>query len=153
MYKKILSPVDGSDTSNSGMHEAIALAKTLNAQLRFLHVIDLYLPMMELNGGFNVKYIDDILRENGNNVLNNAQEAARMAGVQAYSKITETTGQRISKIILQEAEAWSADLIVMGTHGLRGFERIIIGSDAETVVRECSQPVLLVKTTSKLTQN
>ncbi len=47
-------------------------------------------------------------------------------------------------MILNEAKAWSADLVVMGTHGRRGLARLVLGSDAEAVVRTCTVPVLLV---------
>ena len=63
----------------------------------------------------------------------------------AESKIVEALGGRVSKFVLNQVVEWSADLIVMGTHGLRGIERLVIGSDAETVVRTSPVPVLLVR--------
>lgn len=145
MYKQILCPVDGSLTSNCGMAEAIKLAKDQKAKLRFLHVIDKYFPIMDATGDFNVVYIDDILRENGKKVLKKAEAAARKAGVEADSSIVEAIGARVSKFLLKQAKEWPADLIVMGTHGLRGVERLVMGSDAETVVRDSTVPVLLVR--------
>jgi len=145
MYKKILCPVDGSDTSNRGLHEAIALAKVLNSQLMLLHVVDLYFPIMGINEGFDSAEVDEILRNNGHEVMEKALQTARAAGVNPESKILEAMGHRVSKLVLQEAQAWPADLIVMGTHGLRGIKRFIIGSDAETVTRTCKMPILLVK--------
>lgn len=145
MYQRILCPVDGSETSNCGMHEAIKLAKALNAQLRFLHVIDLYLPMTEISGEVRTVCIGDILRKHGHKVLDYAQEMAASAGVQAETKTIETIAKRVSKIVLDEVKTWPADLIVMGTHGLRGVERIVMGSDAETILRKSPVPVLLAK--------
>ncbi len=147
MYKQILCPVDGSPTSDCGMTEAIHLAKDQNAKLRFLHVIDTYFPILDVNGDLNVVYITDILRNNGKKVLKKAEESAYKAGVMADSKMVEVIGGRISKYILSQAEEWPADLIVMGTHGLRGIERLVMGSDAETVVRTSPVPVLLVRNT------
>lgn len=149
MYQQILCPVDGSETSIFGMHEAILLAKSLNAQIRFLYVIDLYFPVMNISGEFDTVYLDDILRKHGQKVLQQAENEANSAGVKADSKIVETIGHRVSELILDEAKSWPADLIIMGTHGLRGIERIVIGSDAESVVRKCSVPVLLVKNKGK----
>lgn len=149
MYQRILCPVDGSETSNCGMTEAIKLAKALNAQLRFLHVIDLYFPAFNTMGDFNMVYMDDILRTHGHKVLKNAQDAAQLANTNAEIKMLETVGHRVSKLILEEATTWPADLIVMGTHGFRGFERIVLGSDAEIILRKCTVPVLLVKNTAK----
>ena len=145
MYKKILCPVDGSPTSNCGMMEAIHLAKDQNAKLRFLHVIDMYFPILDATGDFNVVYIDDVLRENGKKVLKKAEVAAHKAGVEVDSRMVEAIGGRVSKFVMHQVKEWPADLVVMGTHGLRGIERLVMGSDAETVVRTSTVPVLLVK--------
>ena len=145
MYKHILCPVDGSAASNAGMREAIQLAKEQHAQLHFLHVIDTYIPIIDMAGDFNVTYMIDILRENGRKIIHQADAAAKQAGIHADSKTIESVGGRIATIIVSEATQWPADLIVMGTHGLRGFSRLIMGSDAEHVVRSSAAPVLLVK--------
>jgi nucleotide-binding universal stress UspA family protein len=147
MYKHILCPIDGSDTSNAGMHEAIQFAKEQNAQLHFLHVIDTYIPIVDMSGDFNITYMIDILRENGEKIIKEAVAAAEKAGVNADTKIIEAVGGRTAFYIVQEADKWSADLIVMGTHGLRGISRLVMGSDAENVLRACKVPVLLVKNT------
>ncbi len=145
MYKQILCPVDGSPTSNCGMTEAIQLAKNQNAKLRFLHVIDMYFPIVDATGDFNVVNIDDILRKNGNKVLKKAEAAAHKAGVVSDSQMVEAIGARVSKFVVNQAKAWPADLIVIGTHGLRGVERLVMGSDAETIVRTSPVPVLVVR--------
>ena len=149
MYKQILCPVDGSSTSNCGMIEAIRLAKNQNAKLRFLHVIDNHFPILDTTGDININgiYIDEILRKNGIEVIKKAEAAAKEAGVKYDSKTVETIGARIPKFVLLQAKEWPADLIVMGTHGLRGVERLVMGSDAETVVRTSPVPVLLVRDT------
>lgn len=145
MYKHILCPVDGSETSNAGVHEAIQLAKEQNSQLHFLHVIDTYIPIVDMSGDFNVTYMIDILRENGEKIIRNAAAAAKKAGVKADTKTIESVGGRTASYIIQEAKSWPADLIVMGTHGLRGISRLLMGSDAENVLRASNVPVLLVK--------
>lgn len=145
MYKHILCPIDGSATSNEGMHEAIQFAKEQNAQLHFLHVIDTYIPIVDMSGDFNVTYMINILRENGENIIKNAAAAAKKSGVIAETKTIESVGGRTASYIVQEAEKWPADLIVMGTHGLRGISRLVMGSDAENVLRTSNVPLLLVK--------
>jgi len=145
MYKRILCPIDGSQTSNCGMSEAIKLAKDQNAKLLFLHVIDMYFPIVDATGDFNVINIDDILRKNGKEVLKKAKAAAKKAGIEADSEMIEAIGARVSKFVINQAKTWSADLIVIGTHGLRGVERFVMGSDAETIVRTSPVPVLLVR--------
>jgi nucleotide-binding universal stress UspA family protein len=54
-------------------------------------------------------------------------------------------GRRASDVILEAAIKWRADLIVMGTHGRRGLDRLLIGSDAERVLRSTPVPLLLVR--------
>lgn len=145
MYKHILCPVDGSAASNAGMQEAIGLAKEQNAALLFLHIIDTYVPVVDMSGDFNITYMIEILRENGEKVIRNAMAAANKAGVNANMKTIESMGGRVASHIVQQAEIWPADLIVMGTHGLHGISRLVMGSDAEHVLRSSSVPLLLVK--------
>ena len=59
--------------------------------------------------------------------------------------MVEAIGGRVSKFVMHQVKEWPADLVEMGTHGLRGIERLVMGSDAETVVRTSTVPVLLVK--------
>ena len=86
-----------------------------------------------------------MLRENGKKVLKKAEVAAHKAGVEADSRMVEAIGGRVSKFVMHQVKDWPADLIVMGTHGLRGIERLVMGSDAETIVRTSLVPVLLVR--------
>jgi nucleotide-binding universal stress UspA family protein len=144
MYKRILCPIDGSQTSTLGMTEAIRLAKDQNAELYFLHVIDTYIPILDLTGELTVFYGADILHNNGKEILKKAKKAALKAGVNADTKSVTTISGHVSELIVAQAKEWPADLIVMGTHGLRGIARLVMGSDAETVVRTSTVPVLLV---------
>jgi nucleotide-binding universal stress UspA family protein len=146
MYKNILCPIDGSSTSNGGMVEAISLAKTLHANLRFLHVVDTYFPILDANGELNILYLADIQRSQGKKIIEIAKERARQSGVLVECISVESIGERVSKLIIKQSEAWPADLIVMGTHGLRGLARFVLGSDADMVVKQSHVPVLLVKT-------
>jgi nucleotide-binding universal stress UspA family protein len=145
MYKHILCPIDGSPTSACGMTHAIALAKDQNAQLHFLYVVDNYFPVVDATGDVNYIEISEKLREHGKTILAQAKETATLAGVSVNSKLVESTGGQIYKSILNVVKKCHADLIVMGTHGLRGIERLVMGSDAETIARTSPVPVLLVR--------
>ncbi|MCM2252789.1 MAG: universal stress protein, partial [Ramlibacter sp.] len=59
--------------------------------------------------------------------------------------LREVTGKRIADVIIEQAQQHSCDLIVMGTHGRKGFSRLTLGSAAEGVVRSSPVPVLLVR--------
>ncbi|MFA7351287.1 MAG: universal stress protein [Methylotenera sp.] len=150
MYKQILCPVDGSPSSKRGMVEAIQLAKDQNAKLRFLHVVDTFYPMMDVTAGLNVIEIAEELNKNGKKILKKAVDAAQKEGLTtAEAEIRESVGEAVAQFIVSEAKKWPADLIVMSTHGLRGIERLVMGSDAETVVRTSHVPVLLVRSPAK----
>lgn len=145
MYKQILSPVDGSPTSNRGVIEAIRLAKDQNAKLRFLHVVDAHLVTMDMSGAVNMGEVLDILREAGVKILEAAKTLAVKEGIAAETVIVDSMVGRIGEEAVRQAEAWPADLIVMGTHGRRGVSHLFMGSDAETVIRTSPVPVLLVR--------
>lgn len=146
MYKHILCPVDGSSTSDCGMTHAIKLAKDQKANLHLLHVVDSYFPIVDVTGDLNYIDITDRLREHGKEILTQATETAKLAGVSASAKLVASTRGQIYKCILNHVNKCHADLIVMGTHGLRGIERLVMGSDAETIARTSPVPVLLVRT-------
>jgi nucleotide-binding universal stress UspA family protein len=149
MYKRILCPVDGSDTSNLGMKEAIRIAKCQNGKLRFVHIIDTYFPIFDATGNSMLVDMTDALRKSAEQIIKKAKAAADRAGVEADTQVTETLDGRPADFIVKEADKWSADLIVMGTHGLRGFSRLVMGSNAENVVRTSTVPVLLINSTKK----
>ena len=146
MYKRILVTVDGSETGERALHEAIRLAVELQAQLHIVHAVEL----VNVNWGAEVPDpidIWDILTRNGADILHRAEAAAHAAGVKFDTKLIEITtlGQRIPEAIASEADSWLADLIVIGTHGRRGLNRLLLGSVAEGVVRIASKPVLLIR--------
>jgi nucleotide-binding universal stress UspA family protein len=65
--------------------------------------------------------------------------------VKVDTLLLETLGRRVADVIVREAKKWRADVIVLGTHGRSGLSRVVLGSDAELVVRESPVPVLLVR--------
>ena len=66
-------------------------------------------------------------------------------GLRAKTVLVETVGESVADAILIQARKVRAELIVLGTHGRRGLARMLMGSDAEAVVREARVPVLLVR--------
>ncbi|MBI5782184.1 MAG: universal stress protein [Gammaproteobacteria bacterium] len=146
MYKRILVAVDGSDTSQLALREAVKLTKELKAQLRIVLVVE------EMTIAWDAEFVDyheirKAVVHHGKEVLKKAKLAAHEAGVEAETKLVELKdpGQRITDMIAQEADSWPADLIVIGTHGRRGFNHLLMGSVAEGVVRIATKPVLLIR--------
>jgi nucleotide-binding universal stress UspA family protein len=145
MYQRILVPVDGSHTSTIGLQEAIRLATNQRAKLRIIHVVDELLVAQNFEGYVNAGDLIDSLEAAGKKALAKAAALARTHKLQAEATMFETVGGRVADVIVREARKWKADLIVMGTHGRRGFGRMVLGSDAEAVLRETRVPVLLVR--------
>ena len=142
MYKRILVPVDGSETSTRAVVAALNLAREAGGRVRLLHVLDelAYLTGFEYGG--------DILgsaRAYANKVLEGDLEMARAAGVPADTQLAEKPGVRLGEVVADEARAWNADLVVVGTHGRRGVGRVLLGSGAEQVLRLAPVPVLAVR--------
>lgn len=145
MYARILVPVDGSETSKRGLAEATRLAREAGSRLRCLHVIDEHFLTFDCLGIGYQSNLMESMRQNGKATLEEAVERVKESGVSAESVMRDSGGRRVSEMILEEAGTWGADLIVMGTHGRRGFSHLALGSDAELVVRESPVPVLLVR--------
>ena len=145
MYKKILVPIDGSPTSKRGLAEAMRLAKHYKARVRLIHVVDVFIVTPTLESG---RYVDDIqksFREDGARLLKKTEALVRKHGLTVDSVMFEIVGGRAAEIIVAQAKKWRADIIVIGTHGRRGIRRLVMGSDAEEVVRTSPAPVLLVR--------
>jgi len=143
MYQRILVPVDGSLTSSAGLDEAVKLAKLTGASMRLVHVLD-HLPFSAGEASLTGDLLG-VLAENGSRVLLEGKRRVEAAGVPLDAFLSETFGERVCDVVASQAEAWNADVIVIGTHGRRGVGRLFIGSDAEQVVRLAPVPVLLVR--------
>ncbi len=142
-YRKILVAVDGSPTSLKGLREAIRLAKDGGSQLVLLHVVNEFYAFANLDGP-GVDLVPT-LREGGRRTLAKAKALVDKAGVRATTVLRETLGGPAADTIVREARKQRADLVVLGTHGRRGIRRMVLGSDAEQVVRASPVPVLLVR--------
>jgi nucleotide-binding universal stress UspA family protein len=146
MYQRILVPVDGSTTSSKGLEEAVKLAMLTKARLRLIHVID----ELAFAAGFEAyaAYSGDLvpmMKEAGEQLLAQAKARVQASGISVDTKLFETLSARVSEVVADEAKSWRADLIVIGTHGRRGVGRLLLGSDAEQIVRMAPVPVLLVR--------
>ncbi len=148
MYQRILVPVDGSETANRALRTAVALAGEHSAALRIVHVSEetpVYVSMDTLP--YPPADLMEALRKEGERILAEAVASVRDRKIDADGKllVIDRPGQRISDAIEQEAENWHADLVVIGTHGRRGFRRLLLGSVAENLIRISARPVLLIR--------
>ena len=146
MYSRILVAIDGSPTADVALTEAVRLAKTHEAALRIAHVIDatptdirpVFMSLQESR-------TDKLLV--GREILAEAAAFAEKAGLLVETRLleVETPDQRIVDVLAEEAKAWPAELVVIGTHGRSGLNRLLLGSVADAFVRIAPEPVLLIR--------
>jgi nucleotide-binding universal stress UspA family protein len=145
MYRRILVAVDGSATSLRGLDEAVKVAKASRGQLLLVHVVNEIVMTPEYLPAAYYDRIFQSLRESGLKLLEQAADQVSRADLSCEQKLVEIAGARVADEIVKQASEWSADLIVMGTHGRRGLNRLALGSDAELVLRLSAVPLLLVR--------
>ncbi|MDP9155937.1 MAG: universal stress protein [Pseudomonadota bacterium] len=145
MYKRIIAPVDGSETSRHALDAALELARDHDAELRPVYVIDVP-PLSYSGAAFDPTPIRDAFVTEGEHVLADAAAKMKRYGVKGTTSMVEVEplADDIAQRIEHTAQAFGADLIVMGTHGRRGWRRLLLGSVAEHFVRLSTMPVLLV---------
>lgn len=146
MYQRILVPIDGSTTSNKGLDEAIKLARLTGAELRLVHVVDqlTFVTGYEPYGLYGGDMIT-LMREAGEKILAEATTKVQAQGIKVENQLFDNLASRLSDTVVEQARAWGADLIVIGTHGRRGIKRLVLGSGAEQILRVAPVPVLLVR--------
>ena len=146
MYSNILVAVDESDTSRHALMQAIELARRLSAALRIVHVVDMgWLPIGP-EVAIDTAALSAARRSAGEEILEAARDAARKAGLEAEADLIETgtPNEHVAEAIAREVARQAADLVVLGTHGRRGFQRLVLGSVAERMARLTSGPVMLI---------
>jgi nucleotide-binding universal stress UspA family protein len=149
MYRKILVPVDGSSTSNLGLREALKLGDA-ESRIRLVHVVDELVVVSAPDAAAPAMAdVIPMLREAGEKILERAKGIVERAGGRAETCLIEEFGGGAATEIVKEAERWKAQVIAMGTHGRRGIRRLLLGSDAEEVIRTSPVPVLLVRDRSE----
>lgn len=148
MYRRILVPLDGSEASTQGLDEAVRMALSKGATLRLVHVVNRFRSTVGFASHASFKQQLPVIKEAGERLLQQGRERAEREGCHVETTLLSSLSEDLSDMIAQEAKAWNADLIVIGTHGRRGIERILWGSDAAQVMRVAPVPVLLVQETS-----
>lgn len=145
MYQRILVALDGSDTSERALDAALQMAHDENAQLQPLFVVDV--PLMAYDvPAYDPSFIRNAIVEEGTHVIDGAVERMRKAGVQGTPRLMEAdpVADDVARCIQRAASDFKADLVVMGTHGRRGFQRLMLGSVAEHFLRVAECAVLMI---------
>ncbi|NNH00296.1 universal stress protein [Acinetobacter sp. ANC 5414] len=144
-YQNILVPVDGSDISLSAVKNAAQIAQAFGGQLTLISLVtedpfsdaDFYYPSPIMKEYFVQAYA------NAEKALKQAQAIASENGITANTQIVK--GNVSEESIIETAEKLKIDLIVMGSHGRKGFQKFLLGSFAQDVLKGTKLPVLIVK--------
>jgi nucleotide-binding universal stress UspA family protein len=146
--KHILAPLDLSQLSSKAVPVGIALARAFNADLRFLRVTPQVLyPALAAGSPYAANvYMGGALREEALKSLQVTIDDARREGVNASGEAA--TGSPAA-VIIKVAEGLPDCLVVMSTHGLGGFQRMVLGSVTDKVVRGTGRPVLVIPPSEK----
>ena len=139
MYTDILVPTDGSPAATAAIEHAVDLAKTYDATIHALYVVDAS-AFSSIEAGSEL--VIDALEEEGQRAVEEVTDAAAEAGVDVETHVVSGTAYRR---ILDYIDSEGVDLVVMGTHGRSGVERFLLGSVTERVVRTADVPVLTIR--------
>lgn len=148
MYKTILVAIDDSETSAKALREALAIAGACGIGLHITHAVDESLFPTHYRGGallVDPAAAQRALEDEGRVVLDRAAATARAAGIEAATHLISSETRHTADQILQAAADTGADLVIVGSHGRRGVERLLLGSVAERVARKAGVSVLIVR--------
>jgi nucleotide-binding universal stress UspA family protein len=141
LYDRILVPTDGSEGVERAVSHAVDLAAAHGATIHAVYVVNTAgftgLPMESSWEG-----VEKMLREDAENALETVRTLASQRDVTVETHVLEGPPQRE---IVRYAEEEGCDLVVMGTHGRGGIDRLLLGSVAEKVVRSSNVPVMTVR--------
>lgn len=150
MYKHILIGTDGSDMGDQALAHGLALAKAVEAQVTVVNVteswsaIDLALEASKNRQNPNpLLQFEAMAADVAKRILDDAAAKAKAAGVPC--KVVHVANRHAAEGVIETAEQAGADLIVMGSHGRRGINRLLLGAQAYEVLSRCKVPALIVR--------
>ena len=132
---------------------SLVLAMLHLARFHIVHVVDELAVAAVMAGtpadGASMVAVEEAVRESGRKVLTSAQKLATRTIADVQADMIDSRGRTVAWVIVRYVKRVRGDLIVLGTHGRRGLSRLVMGSDAEAIVREATVPVLLVRATRR----
>jgi nucleotide-binding universal stress UspA family protein len=146
-FSKILVGIDGSSDSMKAADEAIAIAKLHGASLLIVHVIPSQMRVGEYSSSVAAPTSDEYLRRADKAAdiwFDKIKTNAREVGIQAKTRVI-SSGYTVGQVILDLAEEEKVDLVVVGTRGMTGFKKLLLGSVALEVVTYSDCTVMVVK--------
>ncbi len=144
MFKRVLVAVDGSPPSTAALTRALEIVKAFNADLI---VVTVYDTTPVIGVGFDYGYMQtqfiEAAKAQAEKAIADARELIERAGAKAETRIIES--HRTWSGIVDTAIASQVDLIVMGSHGLSGLDKLVMGSVTQRVLQHTHLPVMVVR--------
>lgn len=145
MFKRIMVGIDGSQAAIGALAEAIRLGESESATVRAVSVVEPEADTITPFSGFGHPVpVARSLRDAAQAGLARACDLFVLTGVTGETSLIDAGDSDVASVLLRESRAWGADLVVLGTHGRRGIERLLLGSTAETFLRTSVVPVLVI---------
>lgn len=146
MYKQILVAVDGSRSGRLALDEAIKIAKATGGRVEALCVVEHPARLVDINSGFAAEQTRDSTENDvATQALDEAKALFEAAHIAGTTRAADANGEQVAAVIYRIAAEEDADLVVMGTRGLAGVKRLLLGSVAESFLRVADRPVMLVR--------
>ena len=147
--KNILVTTDGSENANRAVEAATILAKQNGSELIIVHVVSEAVPAQYSPIGINTPAADytnyfQIAEEQGKKIVDQAVEKAKGEGIKVRGETFRTISSTVESIV-EAADKEHADLIVVGTRGLGGFKKLLMGSVSSGIVSHANCSVLIVR--------
>jgi len=139
-YRNVLVPTDGSDCANQALALGVDVANAEGSTLHLLSVIAVASLGVDVRSALQI----EVLEDQANELIEEARTFATEAGIDSVSGTVEY-GPSIHQAILSYIDEHDVDLVVVGTHGRTGFDRYVLGSVTEYLIRTSPIPVLIVR--------
>lgn len=150
LYKNILVPVDGSDTSIEAVKHATAIAQANGSQLTLISIVSED-PYNDID--FAYYYVTEQMKDyfiqayaHAEQVLQQAREIAQQQGVEVQTHVIKSL--HIAQSIIKMTQELNVDAVVMGSHGRKGLKKMFLGSVAVEVLTSTKLPVMIIKSKS-----
>ena len=137
MYERILVPTDGSELASAAGEAALALARRFDAELHAISVVEATVLPHRFDD------VTDELVRRGKEAVTAIDDEATAAGVNVTTAVIEDA-EPVHRAIIDYADDHDIDLVVMGTHGFTGIDRVVLGSVTEQTLRNSPVPVMTV---------
>ena len=146
MFNHILVPIDGSDASMLAVSKASGLALAFGSRITLIHVVDNY-PFIGVGADYALGQNEYLAAATSSANAALARGVAALAAEGLHSDQRVIDGHVVHEGIVDTANALGVDLIVMGSHGRTGIEKLLLGSVTQRVLQDSRVPVLVVKGT------